>query len=433
MESKWFEEVVQNWSHDLEWPAAQLATATETLKALAAANRGTVLYDVEFDESLARDHARRQAELALARRTTEYAKRLHALTRAPMYTAKSEGPPTFIDAVTYHQWNPAIDVNSASSEQLQILHGVGPALADAIVRYRERFGPFESIETLQAIAGISSETIEKFGGQAVAEMDRTLLFRTTELADFLKKPNFDSYVRLVAETQGSFVWSDHGENNVFDQIQRELEAALEDTLATRSSLDAALGGTRASSIKSELGAASLVRELFNQGARDINIGAVLHDSRYVDVVEQAIESAQSSIYLMMFFFRYLEDKEYPTDRLINGLIAAQEREVDVKVIFDRDLPGQKFRSHEINRPAYSKLRSSGVSVRYDPRETLQHSKLLIVDKYLVITGSHNWTAGSFFAYDDTSLYIESSQLGQHYSAMFEELWTEFGRRIPLEL
>ena len=47
-----------------------------------------------------------------------------------------------------------IDVNHASAQQLQRLPGVGPSLAQAIVSWREEYGPFEGPENLLQVKGI---------------------------------------------------------------------------------------------------------------------------------------------------------------------------------------------------------------------------------------------------------------------------------------
>ena len=54
-----------------------------------------------------------------------------------------------------------IDLNSATAIQLQELPGVGPSTAQAIVRFRGKSGPFERIEDLLAIHGISKSRLEK--------------------------------------------------------------------------------------------------------------------------------------------------------------------------------------------------------------------------------------------------------------------------------
>jgi len=48
----------------------------------------------------------------------------------------------------------ALDLNSASAEELQTLPGIGPAKARAIVAYREAHGPFANVEGLLAVPGI---------------------------------------------------------------------------------------------------------------------------------------------------------------------------------------------------------------------------------------------------------------------------------------
>jgi competence protein ComEA len=55
-----------------------------------------------------------------------------------------------------------IDINSATAAELAAgLNGVGASRAEAIVRYREQFGPFESIEELVEVGGIGPATVER--------------------------------------------------------------------------------------------------------------------------------------------------------------------------------------------------------------------------------------------------------------------------------
>ena len=54
-----------------------------------------------------------------------------------------------------------IDLNTASSEQLQRLPGVGPVTAQRILDYRKKSGPFQAVEDLLAVKGISTKRLEK--------------------------------------------------------------------------------------------------------------------------------------------------------------------------------------------------------------------------------------------------------------------------------
>jgi competence ComEA-like helix-hairpin-helix protein len=54
-----------------------------------------------------------------------------------------------------------LDLNAATAAQLQQLPGVGPGTAQEIVRFREKSGPFQRVEDLLAIRGISKVKLEK--------------------------------------------------------------------------------------------------------------------------------------------------------------------------------------------------------------------------------------------------------------------------------
>ena len=54
-----------------------------------------------------------------------------------------------------------IDINTATSEELQTLNGVGPATAEKIISYRSDVGYFRDIDELKNVDGIGDKTFEK--------------------------------------------------------------------------------------------------------------------------------------------------------------------------------------------------------------------------------------------------------------------------------
>lgn len=55
-----------------------------------------------------------------------------------------------------------VDINMATLDELQTLKGIGPALAQRIIDYREEYGPFTSVEDLLNVKGIGEATLNKF-------------------------------------------------------------------------------------------------------------------------------------------------------------------------------------------------------------------------------------------------------------------------------
>lgn len=66
---------------------------------------------------------------------------------------------TFIFATA--AWSAAIDINSATAQQLTELNGIGYKKAQAIIKYREQNGSFKNVSELAQVKGIGQKTIEK--------------------------------------------------------------------------------------------------------------------------------------------------------------------------------------------------------------------------------------------------------------------------------
>ena len=63
--------------------------------------------------------------------------------------------------------NPAsvVNVNKATAEELDAIRGVGPVLADRIIKYREQNGAFKNVDELTKVRGINGSKFKKIKEQ----------------------------------------------------------------------------------------------------------------------------------------------------------------------------------------------------------------------------------------------------------------------------
>lgn len=98
-----------------------------------------------------------------------------------------------------------IDVNTASKKSLEGIKGIGPTLADRIIQYREEHGPFEKVEDIVSVKGVSEKLLEKINSQITVASSET-----TEVPTIILQSN--KTVRIATWNLLSFS-SDKADNN----------------------------------------------------------------------------------------------------------------------------------------------------------------------------------------------------------------------------
>lgn len=80
--------------------------------------------------------------------------------RAPK-TVQTEPTVTEVPQGATADCRAVVNVNSAGVAELEMLHGIGPVKARAIIDFRDKHGEFESVEKLVDVHGIGEKILQK--------------------------------------------------------------------------------------------------------------------------------------------------------------------------------------------------------------------------------------------------------------------------------
>ena len=150
-----------------------------------------------------------------------------------------------------------------------------------------------------------------------------------------------------------------------------------------------------------------------------NVIPLVNDQYFLEV-HRALRKAKQSIFCVMYLAKLsTKDESSFINTLIRDLIKAHRRGVDVKVIFDQNVrfwenSWRKNMVERKSRDAYKRLLNAGVSVYYDSREQITHSKIIVIDNYITIVGSANWTFSAMNRNNEASVLIESNEVAEEF-------------------
>tara|TARA_B100000959_G_scaffold47019_1_gene48038 strand:- start:442 stop:1029 length:588 start_codon:yes stop_codon:yes gene_type:complete len=153
----------------------------------------------------------------------------------------------------------------------------------------------------------------------------------------------------------------------------------------------------------------------------------LVDTEYYPAGHKALTNAKKSILCVMFMAK-LEPKHTGGDeyQLVLDLINAHKRGVEVQVIFDQNVKfWEKGKDRNVlekkSEYAYELLSKNGVPVFYDNENRVTHNKVLIIDKYITIIGSTNWTYSALRKNHEASVMIKSGSVALAFEGKFEKI------------
>ena len=149
---------------------------------------------------------------------------------------------------------------------------------------------------------------------------------------------------------------------------------------------------------------------------------------YYPAVKEALQGSKESIYVVMYQVSlHPYDKTTKVYKLIEELIRAKERGVELKVILDQNIDfvtGQdtyKWVAKGKNAWCFKVLKEAGIDVEYDNLTTYTHAKAIVIDNEIVIIGSSNWSESAFTKNAETNVLIRSKDLASELLRYFKTI------------
>lgn len=118
-----------------------------------------------------------------------------------------------------------------------------------------------------------------------------------------------------------------------------------------------------------------------------------------DAVVNVLDHATNSVYLQAYSFT--------SAPIAKALVEAARRGAKVQVILDRSQRTEKYSEADF-------LKNEGVPTFIDAQHAIAHNKIIIVDGYLVLTGSFNFTKAAEENNAENLLIINDPILAKRY-------------------
>ena len=119
-----------------------------------------------------------------------------------------------------------------------------------------------------------------------------------------------------------------------------------------------------------------------------------------------IDRANKTIHVVIYSFT--------NDAIGDAVVRAHQRGVEIKVVFEK--------SQVSMYSEYWKLQNIGVLVRNDTNSGLMHHKTAVIDGYVLLTGSFNWSQAAEERNNENLMILESDYLTLAFIEEFQQIW-----------
>jgi phosphatidylserine/phosphatidylglycerophosphate/cardiolipin synthase-like enzyme len=140
-------------------------------------------------------------------------------------------------------------------------------------------------------------------------------------------------------------------------------------------------------------------------------GLILTNEEYLPTLLKCIDEAKSEIFMSIFSFKAGEHKNSYPDRIAGHLARAIKRGVKVVVLLENT--GKRSDKLDIqNRRTGKLLEEKGINVYFDSQRQTTHTKLVVIDRHLLLLGSHNFTQSALKYNNEISILLDSTDMAE---------------------
>jgi len=136
----------------------------------------------------------------------------------------------------------------------------------------------------------------------------------------------------------------------------------------------------------------------------------LADAEYYEALTTSINNARERIDMAMFLFKTTDSPHNRPAKILDRLIAAHQRGVNVRVLLENS--GYDEGINAENRRVANRLQNNGIEVVFDSPRCTSHVKMVVVDSRYLFVGSHNLTHAALSDNHEFSLLIDNQDLAR---------------------
>ncbi|MCB2156193.1 hypothetical protein KQI84_15050 [bacterium] len=157
----------------------------------------------------------------------------------------------------------------------------------------------------------------------------------------------------------------------------------------------------------------------------------INSREYFPGVVKLIDGAKHSVNICLYEAEYyLNYPDSPSNALVEALIHAAERGVEVTAVIDRSSFWAAGRHDIPNMRVAKRLAQAGAMVYLDPDEITSHQKVIIVDRDAVVVASANWKHYSLVLNNEVGVILWSKEAGREYYQYFAKRVADAAPFVP---